>query len=292
MTKLSELELSEICKQLGELHPKKISPVYGGNIHNSFKLDFQNYSIFLKKNIRKEKFLKFEYLCLKNLGEYNNSKNVIIPKINTFLAFEKAEILVMEWIEMTNGSQLKLGKGLAELHLKSHERNPTKFGYPSEGFIGLNKQIAGWEDNWSDFFINYRIKPQLKILKNNKFNSELIKNLIQKIKKVLNQHKPTIALVHGDLWSGNVGINKSNQGVIFDPASWWADCEVDIAMTFLFGGFNQEFYREYYKIFPKKSGFDKRMTIYNLYHLLNHVNMFGGGYLRQTDEYIKNILKM
>jgi len=292
MTKLTELELSEICKQLGELYPKNISRVYGGNIHNSFKLDFQNYSIFLKKNIRKEKFLKFEYLCLKNIEEYSNKNDLIIPKINTYFAIEKAEILLMEWIEMSNGSQSKLGKGLAEMHLKSNELNPAEFGYQEDGFIGLNKQIGGWKTNWADFFINCRIEPQLKMLKQNTFNSDVIKNLITKIQKELNQHNPKIALVHGDLWSGNIGINKFNKGVIFDPASWWADYEVDIAMTLLFGGFKQEFYQEYYKVLPKQSGFDKRVTIYNLYHVLNHLNMFGDGYLGQANEYIKNILNM
>ena len=292
MTKLSTLEVSEICKQLGELHPKNISQIYGGDIHNSFKLDFKNQSIFLKKNTRKEKFLKFEYLCLKNLENYNNNEDLIIPKINSYINLENNEMLLMEWIDMSNGSQFKLGKGLAEMHLKSNALNPNKFGYELEGFIGLNKQIAGWGNNWADFFVKLRIEPQLIILKNNNFNSNLIEKLISKIKTVLNPHVPMLSLVHGDLWSGNVGINQSNKGVIFDPASWWADCEVDIAMSFLFGGFDKEFYKEYFKVLPKKTGFDKRVTIYNLYHVLNHANMFGGSYVRQANEYIRNILNM
>ena len=105
-------------------------------------------------------------------------------------------------------------------------------------------------------------------------------------------HKPIIALVHGDLWSGNTGMDKNGKGVIFDPASWWADNEVDVAMTKLFGGFRKEFYEEYHRIFPKKNVFEKRIIIYNLYHILNHANMFGGGYLKQVEDYIKAILNM
>ena len=105
-------------------------------------------------------------------------------------------------------------------------------------------------------------------------------------------HKPINSLVHGDLWSGNVGTEKNGKGVIFDPASWWADNEVDIAMTKLFGGFRKEFYEEYHKIFPKKSGYEKRIIIYNLYHILNHANMFGGSYYGQVENYVKEILKM
>jgi len=105
-------------------------------------------------------------------------------------------------------------------------------------------------------------------------------------------HQPTNTLVHGDLWSGNAGIDKNGKGVIFDPASWWADNEVDIAMTKLFGGFRKEFYDEYHKIFPIKKGFDKRIIIYNFYHILNHANMFEGSYLYQVKNYVKLILNM
>ena len=92
------------------------------------------------------------------------------------------------------------------------------------------------------------------------------------------------------MWSGNTGIEKSGKGVIFDPASWWADNEVDIAMTRLFGGFRKEFYEEYHKIIPARKGFEKRIIIYNLYHILNHANMFGGSYLSQTRNYVKEII--
>ena len=94
------------------------------------------------------------------------------------------------------------------------------------------------------------------------------------------------------MWSGNAGIDKNGKGVIFDPASWWADNEVDIAMTKLFGGFRKEFYEEYHKIFPIRKGFEKRIIIYNFYHILNHANMFGGGYLKQVKDYVQAILNM
>ena len=105
-------------------------------------------------------------------------------------------------------------------------------------------------------------------------------------------HEPINSLVHGDLWSGNIGVNQMNKGVIFDPACWWADCEVDIAMTRLFGNFRSEFYENYYKVIPIKKGFEKRNIIYNFYHILNHANMFGGSYCHQVKSYINNILNM
>ena len=186
----------------------------------------------------------------------------------------------------------KLGKGLAELHLKSAESNPKMFGFPVEGFIGTTDQKKGFEDNWIDCFLNLRIIPQLLNLKSTTLDKKIINKVKEKIKLKLLNHKPINALVHGDLWSGNVGIDKSGKGVIFDPASWWADNEVDIAMTKLFGGFRKEFYEEYHKIFPIKDGFEQRIIIYNFYHILNHANMFGGGYLKQVKDYVKAILNM
>ena len=152
--------------------------------------------------------------------------------------------------------------------------------------------MRGWENNWIECFINLRIEPQLATLEN--FFSEIeIKNKIKsKIKSELNDYKPFNSLIHGDLWSGNIGVTQMNKGVIFDPACWWADCEVDIAMTRLFGGFRSEFYENYHKIIPIKKGFEKRTIIYNFYHILNHANMFGGSYYQQLQCYIKNILSM
>ena len=163
------------------------------------------------------------------------------------------------------------------------------FGFPVEGFIGTTDQKKGLKDNWIDCFLNLRIIPQLLILKSTTLDKEIINKVKEKIKSELLNHKPINALVHGDLWSGNTGMDKSGKGVIFDPASWWADNEVDIAMTKLFGGFRKEFYEEYHRIFPIKQGFEKRIIIYNFYHILNHANMFGGGYLKQVKDYILSI---
>ena len=176
------------------------------------------------------------------------------------------------------------------MHLNSTESKPKMFGYPIKGFIGITDQKKGWEDNWIDCFLNLRIIPQLSILKSDILGEETINKIKKKIKLELAYHKPINCLVHGDLWSGNVGIDENGKGVIFDPASWWADSEVDIAMTKLFGGFGKEFYEEYYKVLPLKEGFEKRTIIYNFYHILNHANMFGGSYLNQVKNYAKTII--
>jgi len=292
MQKLSPIEINEICEELGETYPKSIEQVHGGDIHNAWRIEFSNKKLFLKRNIRNKKFLEFEKYCLQNLRKYINQENLVIPEVIAYKNIKNIEILLIEWIDMHNFDQKKLGKGLGELHLKSAESNPKMFGFPVDGFIGTTDQKKGLEDNWIDCFLNLRIIPQLLSLKSRILDKEIINKVKEKIQSELLHHKPINALVHGDLWSGNAGMDKNGKGVIFDPASWWADNEVDIAMTKLFGGFRKEFYEEYHRIFPIKNGFEKRIIIYNFYHILNHANMFGGGYLNQVEDYVKAILNM
>ena len=292
MQKLSPIEINEICEELGEKYPKSIEQVHGGDIHNAWRIEFSNKKLFLKRNIRKKKFLEFEKYCLQNLRKYINQENLVIPEVIAYKNIKNIEILLIEWIDMHNFDQKKLGKGLGELHLKSAESNPKMFGFPVEGFIGTTDQKKGLEDNWIDCFLNLRIIPQLLSLKSRILDEEIINKVKEKIQSELLNHKPINALVHGDLWAGNAGMDKNGKGVIFDPASWWADNEVDIAMTKLFGGFRREFYEEYQRIFPIKNGFEKRIIIYNFYHILNHANMFGGGYLKQVNDYVKAIINM
>ena len=290
MINLSELELSEICDHLGESYPINIKPVFGGNIHSSWSLEFKTSKIFIKKNISQKYFLAYEEYCLNNLKTYIDDEYLMIPEVLYYKKIKNSEILILEWVDMENNDQKKLGKGLAIMHLNSQKKELNKFGYPIEGFIGTNPQIQGWHENWADFFIKYRLNPQLSYLDQNIFSLEIIENLKSQVKQILSKHNPISSLVHGDLWSGNIGIGKNHKGVIFDPASWWADSEVDIAMSNLFGGFEKEFYDEYYKVNNLSKKCEKRNEVYNLYHILNHANMFGGGYVNQLIRQIKLIL--
>ncbi len=292
MQKIPYIEVSEICNQLGEGSPKSIKQVFGGDIHKSWQIEFKNTKFFLKRNERKVKFLKFEESCLKNLQKFINYENLVVPQTISYLEVQDVELLILEWIDMNNIDQQKLGKGLGEMHIESNKFNPKSFGFPMNGYIGTTKQVKGWEKNWIKCFINLRIEPQLTNLEKNFLESDIKNKIKSKIEVELYKHEPLNSLVHGDLWSGNVGVNKMNKGVIFDPASWWADCEVDIAMTKLFGKFRSEFYENYYKVVPIKKGFERREIIYNFYHILNHANMFGGSYRQQVKNYIQNILSM
>ncbi len=262
----------------------------GGNIHSSWKVEFGDRTYFVKKNIRAQKLLNFEKKCLIKLKVFTNNDLIYVPEVIKYFMFENSEFLIMEWIDMKNKDQGKLGNGLAGMHLLSGKSSPKKYGYPDQGFIGTNKQLKGFEVDWADCFINLRIVPQMLMLGKQFSNAELIQAIKNKIRIILSGHNPDISLVHGDLWSGNVGVDNNNKGIIFDPACWWADAEVDIAMTKLFGAFREEFYTEYNKLISPKEGSEKRMVVYNFYHILNHANMFQGYYLNDVENYIQSIL--
>ena len=292
MTKLTNNELSEICKHLGKSKIINIQKISGGCINHSWRIEFSDSKFFLKKNERNQKLLKFEQYCLNDLRKYINSQNIIIPKVIHYFEYENNEFLLLDWMNLNNFNQKKLGAGIAEIHLNSNKKKPNKFGYPVPGFIGTTRQLDGWEVNWVDCFIRLRIEPQLSLLNNGSFSIDLINRIISKIKDHLSDHDPMNCLIHGDLWSGNVSTGTHEKGILFDPSCWWADSEIDIAMTRLFGGFTNDFYNEYFKIIKEKKDSNKRTTIYNFYHILNHANMFGGNYINQVNHYINLILNM
>ena len=164
-----------------------------------------------------------------------------------------------------------MGRMLAKLHRVTGPR----FGWHRDNWIGLSPQQNGWCDDWAEFFWERRIRPQAERAGLQVSRGGLLEN-----------HKPQPSLLHGDLWSGNAGFTAEGP-VIFDPAVYYGDREADLAMTELFGGFPREFYDAYRKEWPVDDGYEKRKPLYNLYHLLNHLNLFGGGYLGQVKETLR-----
>ena len=162
-----------------------------------------------------------------------------------------------------------LARMLAALHRHTHDR----FGWGSDNWIGLSPQRNAWGDDWPEFFWKYRLLPQLS-------KANLKEDI--NVKSFFTSYKPVPSLLHGDLWNGNVGFTAKGP-VIFDPAVYYGDREADLAMTELFGGFPAEFYRAYNELSPLDAGYQVRKHLYNLYHLLNHLNLFGSGYRAQVE---------
>lgn len=180
-----------------------------------------------------------------------------------------------------------LGIGLALLH-KQQQKN---YGFYDDNYIGLNPQKNIISDNWGEFFVEYRLKYQISLISDqniqNKFSDSLERSQ-EKIINFLNKNCSHPSLVHGDLWSGNVLCDASKIWLI-DPAVYYGDREVDIAMSLMFGGFSKEFYDAYDSTYILSDQFDKKVVIYNLYHYLNHYNLFGGYYLSDCKDGFKFI---
>ena len=262
---------------------KRVTSIKGGCIHQAWRLDLSNEKSFFAKTTSNESFemLEFEAIGLKSLEKYSNDSFLVIPQPIYLQKFQTASILLLPWVNMHEGNEINLGKGLALLHKCSAESNHKYFGWKSNGYIGSGPQPGGIKNSWGDCFINLRLIPQMKIAKKWGLDLNKFTKLLSKLIEFLNEHSPSPSLVHGDLWKGNAAINEDQQGIIFDPAIWWADREVDIAMTKLFGGFSKNFYEAYEAIWPLPESAQTRNNLYNLYHLLNHANLFDGYYKNQ-----------
>ena len=164
------------------------------------------------------------------------------------------------------------------------------FGWDINNTIGSTVQINNWTANWAEFWAEHRIGYQLQLARRRGGHFAQGERLLKLIPKLLAGYEPKPSLVHGDLWGGNAGITPGGEPVIFDPATYFGDREVDIAMTELFGGFPAEFYRGYNQVWPLDLGYEKRKNLYNLYHILNHFNLFGGSYASQANQMINRIL--
>jgi protein-ribulosamine 3-kinase len=188
------------------------------------------------------------------------------------------DFILLEQLELRrNGDWAALARMLAKLHRTTGPR----FGWHRDNWIGATPQSNAWCDDWSEFWQERRIRPQLERARKNGF--------VLPEPPRLKDHAPIPSLLHGDLWSGNAGFIDEGP-VIFDPAVYYGDREADLAMTELFGGFPARFYDAYNQAFPLDEGYERRKPLYNLYHLLNHLNIFGEGYLAQVRATLRLLL--
>jgi fructosamine-3-kinase len=220
-----------------------------------------------------------------------------VPQVAAQTACEDIAILVLEWMDITGERKgAALGRALAALHRARPQCGPggERFGWAHDNWIGGTPQHNHWTDDWCAFFREQRLAPQLALAARNGFGGKLQRDgerLRAALSSILKSHDPQPSLLHGDLWSGNAATLASGEGAIFDPAVYVGDREADIAMTALFGGFDADFYDAYCDAWPLEAGYEVRRDIYNLYHVLNHLNLFGSGYLSQAEGMLARLLE-
>ncbi len=188
--------------------------------------------------------------------------------------------LLLEWIDEGRKTAVfweRLGFGLAALHGATSDR----YGWQSANFIGKSVQLNEHRKSWRSFFLDMRLLPQVdRARRTGRWASEwdgMFDGLCRNLEQLLPE-RPEASLVHGDLWSGNVLSSRREEAVLIDPAVYYGHREVDLAMASLFGGFDRHFFDIYRETWPLEPGFEERAEMYNLYHLVNHLNLFGHGY--------------
>ncbi len=198
--------------------------------------------------------------------------------------------LVLEHLELGGrGDPAALGEGLA----RQHDACAPRFGWHRDNTIGSTPQPNAWHEDWVHFLRERRLGHQLRLAAEQGYGGALQRRgerLLAELESFFRDHRPKPALLHGDLWSGNVDYTRSGEPVIFDPAVYYGDAEADLAMTELFGGFPQRFYDAYRAVRPLDPGYPVRRELYNLYHILNHLNLFGSGYLGRAQAMIDRLL--
>ncbi|GAB5519916.1 MAG: hypothetical protein RhofKO_21670 [Rhodothermales bacterium] len=192
-------------------------------------------------------------------------------------------MLVLDWVEVersTPRSEAQLGEGLAELHRRSTAHG-VAYGFASDNFIGATPQRNTFTTSWPAFFHAHRLAPQVALAHQNGYWqpqwTARLERLYSRLGDILPAQPPP-SLLHGDLWSGNVLHSRTGPPVLIDPAVYHGDREADLAMTRLFGGLGRAFYEAYEATWPLEARAAERVDLYNLYHLLNHLNLFGNGY--------------
>lgn len=263
-----------------------VKEVSGGSINNAYCLTTNNGKFFIKTN-QANRYPKMFNKEAKGLELLRQTKTIFVPKVYFSGNHDNTSFLLMEYIDGSTpirGFWNEFGKQLAALHQNT---NPT-FGLDHNNYIGSLDQRNNAHETWTDFFINERLHPQIKLAKDNsQIDSSIVsrvENLYQKLDEIF--PKEQSALLHGDLWSGNFMAGNLGEPLIMDPAVYYGHREMDIAMTKLFGGFNDELYAAYNECYPLEKDWEQRIDICNLYPLIVHVNLFGGSYLGQ----VKSIL--
>lgn len=253
---------------------------------SAYLLNNNQHNVFIKlgKPIDYSR-LAAEYFNLQHMEQANC---VNIPSPILLEKQREHSLIALAYLPFSSASEEqwhRLGTQLASMH---QQHNQPQYGWQEDNYIGTNVQINSWQKRWDHFFSEQRIGYQLQLLKEKGHKLGNISAIVQTCQQLLKGHQPQASLLHGDLWSGNVGFT-AEQGYIFDPACYFGDRETDIAMSELFGRFPPAFYRGYNDIWPIDKGYEYRKPIYQLYHLLNHAVMFGQPYLDSAKSHLVNL---
>ncbi len=286
------MSLASVLAALGvsQCEVRQATSVGGGDCSESYRIETSERILFVKLN-RPDLKPMFEAEA-QALRAIESTNTVRVPRVCLTGGDHAASWIVLEWLNLTPGGEwasAQLGGELARMHRHRSEL----FGWHADNFIGLSHQPNAATSSWLEFFTDQRLGAQRKLIARRPALCTMLEpldRLITQMPALLGDHHPEPSLLHGDLWSGNWAAVDDGVAVIYDPASYYGDRETDLAMTRLFGGFSPSFYAAYEIEWPLPVGYQAREPIYQLYHLLNHANLFGDGYVQQAIRMMLKIL--
>ena len=269
----------------------RAAPVGGGCIHESVALEGPDEVRYFAK-LNDERFAPAFEAEADGLIALAGS-GMRVPKPIAQGAVERRAFLVLEFLALGTGADAahrELGRRLA----RQHGHRGPHFGWSRDNFLGLTAQPNAPCASWAEFWQSRRLVPQLAAARANGHDGHLQSlgaQVIAAVPRLLASHDPAPALLHGDLWSGNAAFLRNGTPIVFDPAVYYGDPEADLAMTELFGGFPESFYEGYREVRGIAEGYRLRRVLYNLYHILNHLNLFGAGYRSQAERMMERLLE-
>ncbi len=267
---------------------EQLGYVAGGDINQAMRVRHGDTTWFVKLNSARQLDM-FEAEAA-GLQELQRAEALRIPQPLCWGANNESAWLVMENLSLGGrGDPVALGEGLAAMHRVTR----TRFGWFRDNTIGSTPQSNTENDDWIEFWREQRLQYQLILARHHGASGALLsrgEQLLELFPALFDSYRPEASLLHGDLWSGNYAYTDSGKPAIFDPAVYFGDREADLAMTELFGGFGGDFYAAYENAWPVDPGYKIRKTFYNLYHILNHFNLFGGGYASQAQGMVDRLL--
>lgn len=291
MRPIAEPVLEVVAASVGTIDRDRVETVGGGSINRTYRLVTLRGTRYLLKTNIKSALSMFEAERMA-LDELRAASAVRVPEPIRVSVAGDVSFLLLEFIELghkTTAAAAACGQALAILHQQIRPR----YGWHRDNTIGSTRQINDWSTDWIAFFRDARLGYQLQLAADNGIGESIGaagRRLLDRLPAFFDGHAPAASLLHGDLWGGNWGATFGEEPVIFDPATYYGDRETDIAMTMLFGGFDRSFYAAYEETWPLDDGFKRRRDLYNLYHVLNHFNLFGGGYRHQVSELLDSLL--
>lgn len=273
-----------------EFYPQDIKIQSGGCINESVVLyGTDELAFFIKLN--HADLAEMFAAEAEGLEQLRQAQAIRIPKpICHGMSNPQQAFLAIEYIKLSGRiDATRFGQQLARMH----QYTENHFGWYRDNNLGSTPQPNDWYDDWVTFFRKQRLEHQINIAQKQGRATAMVrsvKRLIEHLPEFFRDYTPQPSLLHGDLWSGNWGADQDNNPVIYDPAVYFGDREADLAMMELFGSPGRDFFEAYNDVWPIDSGYAVRRDLYNLYHLINHYNLFGGGYASQAEQVAQRLV--